>query len=157
LVTPSKRTVNPETISLPSEQDALRIGINRFLADVYRGEWLLSNVLRQRGISQQDIQQLRLAHLDKFISTLIVQWRIWLKALLPAQQYQVINRYYNFVGQAINPSQQLVAFSRETGTPLAKVWQLHQDALQRLRQPLARQKLEMIIVRAAKIILESNL
>jgi len=76
--------------------------INRFLEDFYAHPRLLSDILRDAGVGEDDIDQLRRDHLDAYLAGLLRRWRTWMVEILPSRRddipstgsgHRIVRRY----------------------------------------------------------------
>jgi DNA-directed RNA polymerase sigma subunit (sigma70/sigma32) len=125
-------------------------GINRLLEDVFKEPRLLSDMLRDAGLSEEEIARLRRDHLDAYVAGLLRRWRSWMAEILPSRRDDIVVRRYGLNGP---PRPTLADLSDEYGISRERVRQLEKDALKRLRHPARRRRLERIALETAKEIL----
>jgi hypothetical protein len=75
-----------------------RMGINRFLHDVYGKNYLLSDILRKRGFTKNQIQALKRQTLEPFIDDVVEGWIYILKKQLSWQLAETVRFYYELEG-----------------------------------------------------------
>jgi len=124
--------------------------INRLLKDVYGHPRRLSDILRDAGLSEDEITRLRSDHLDTYLAGLLQRWRSWMAQVLPSRRDDIIIRRYKLSG---SPQPSLADLGDEYGISRERVRQLEKDALKRLRHPERRRRLERIALETAKEIL----
>ena len=133
--------------SLTPETQARLQSINRFLEDIYGYSRLLSDVLRDAGLSKEEIARLRSDHLDAYLGGLLRRWRSWMAEVLPSRRDDIAVRRYGLNG---GPRPSLAELSDEYGISRDRVRQLEKDVLKRLRHPARRSRLERIALETAK-------
>ncbi len=137
--------------NLTSETQAYLQSINKFLERIYGHPRRLSDILRDAGMGEDEIAQLRRDHLDAYLAGLLQRWRSWMAEILPSRREDIIFRRYTLSG---SPRPSLAYLGNEYGISRERVRQLEKDALKRLRYPTRKRKLEHIVLQVAQEILK---
>jgi hypothetical protein len=74
-------------------------GINRLLEDVFKEPRLLSDILHDAGMGEDEIARLRHDHLDAYLGGLLRRWRSWMAQILPSRRDDIIVRRYGLNGR----------------------------------------------------------
>ena len=126
-------------VSLERVGEVLRQGINRLLADIYGRSYLLSDILRRRGVSQADIARIHEQRLADFLDELLAVWRAAFAGELVQGGWHVITRSYGLDGNAPAPTKRL---AQELAVSRQVIMGIRSQTLRALRAPTSRGRLE---------------
>lgn len=126
--------------------------LNLFLEDLYQTPHRVSDILRESGLSEPELQQLRSSPLERYIPELLLRWRNIFATLFQNQRRaDILIRRYGLDGTLPLTLQQL---GEAYGISRERIRQLQDGALNRLRTPQRRQALEQIALELAKEVLQ---
>ncbi|MCI0395504.1 MAG: hypothetical protein L0322_11265 [Chloroflexi bacterium] len=126
-----------------------REGINRLLQDIYGAPHFLSDILREGGLSNEEIYRLRYHYLDEYLANLVRRLCVWWATTFAASQARFLILHYKLAGQ---PG--LTTGTEETTGNEAL--SLHEACLKRLRARSGKRQLERIIVNVAQHLLSES-
>lgn len=137
--------------NLTPETQARLQSINQFLEDIYGHPHWLSDILRDAGMSEDEIIRLRRDHLVAYLIELLQRWRSWMAEILPSRRDDIIIRRYSLNG---SPRPTLATLGNEYGISRERVRQLEKSTLKRLRHPARKRRLGHIALATAEEILD---
>ncbi len=126
--------------------------IEWFLEDLYQTPHQLSDILREAGMSEQELSQFRSKHLESYVSELLLRWHAMIPTLLHSQRRaDILMRRYGLSGL---PNPTLQELGDEYGISRERVRQLQQGALNLLRTPEHKQAIEQTVGEVAQEVLK---
>jgi DNA-directed RNA polymerase sigma subunit (sigma70/sigma32) len=125
--------------------------LNLFPEDLYKTPHRVSDLLRESGLSEQELQQLHSNALERYVPELLLRWRNLFTDLFRNQRRtDILIRRYGLDGAPALTLQQL---GEAHGISRERIRQLQNGALNRLRTPTRRQALEQIALEVAQEVL----
>jgi hypothetical protein len=131
----------------------LRKGINAFLEDVYGHPHYLRVILRDGGMTEPEIAQLRQTSLIGFLLALTQQWYPWLRNVLTDVQCEALVRSYSLDG---NPASTIEELAVDLGTSSKRTRHLLRDTLTRLHSRSPIQETEAVTATVASQVLHDK-
>lgn len=126
--------------------------INRFIYAIYDSPRQLSDILREAGVNDKDVNQIRHHQLEPYMAKLGASWEAMLKDALPPRQTDIVVRYYGLTTEETTTLQQL---GNEYNVSRERIRQLREHAIERLKQPEYKKKLEQLTYEVAQEILHA--
>jgi hypothetical protein len=135
--------------------------VEGFLALLYHSPSSLTDVLRQCGFSDGEIEKLGTVHLSDFPSTLLAEWNRHLAVLLSSPRHlpgdpqterrvRIITRRYGLDG---HDRSTLTELGEEYGVCAERIRQIRNKAVRQLGQPEAVAQMEDILIELARSLL----
>ncbi|HEY7123889.1 MAG TPA: sigma factor-like helix-turn-helix DNA-binding protein [Ktedonobacterales bacterium] len=126
--------------------------INRFIYAIYDSPRQLSDILREAGVNDRDVNQIRHHQLEPYMVNLAAKWEALFKEVLPSRQTDIVVRYYGLTSEETTTLQQL---GNEYNVSRERIRQLREHAVERLKQPDYKKKLEQLTYEVAQEILKT--
>jgi hypothetical protein len=131
-----------------------RAAFNRLLNDLYNYPRYLSQILKDGGLSQDQLQQLKRNHLPEFFDELVAQILAWWKKILPWQSYEILRNTYELEGL---PARQTKSMMKQYRMSWSQIERYREIGLRQLRFHSRLRKLERLMVQVAQSTLKSNM
>jgi len=145
--TPS-RALNERSASWsPQQQRCCRQGINRLLAAIYEGPHFLSQILRDGGLNDATVNAIGQRYLISFLQDVVQGWGADFTRSLPAPEWSILVKLYSLDG---GPPRTLAELARELHLSPAGIQPLEKSAVSHLRDHTMKNRLESIVIRAAR-------
>ncbi len=135
------------------QQQLCRQGINGLLEAVYKGPRLLSEILRDSGLDEVAIGDIRQRHLATFLRGVVKGWETEFTRSLPGPRWYILFRRFSLDGE---PAPTLADCGLELNLSGERVRQLEKSAISRMRSRTRKELLENTVVRVAQWCLEEE-
>ncbi len=126
--------------------------INRFIYAIYDSPRQLSDILREAGVNDKDVNQIRHHQLEPYMAKLAASWERMLTDVLTPREADIVVRYYGLTTEETTTLQQL---GNEYNVSRERIRQLREHAIERLKQPDYKKKLEQLTYEVAEEILKA--
>jgi DNA-directed RNA polymerase sigma subunit (sigma70/sigma32) len=126
--------------------------INRFIYAIYDSPRQLSDILREAGVNEKDINQIRHQQLEPYMTRLAASWETLFREVLTQRQTDIVVRYYGLTSESTTTLQQL---GNEYGVSRERIRQLREHAVDRLKQAEYKKRLEQLTHEVAQELLKT--
>jgi DNA-directed RNA polymerase sigma subunit (sigma70/sigma32) len=126
--------------------------INRFIYAIYDSPRQLSDILREAGVNDKDVNQIRHHQLEPYMAKLAASWEALFKEVLTSRQADIVVRYYGLTSEETTTLQQL---GNEYNVSRERIRQLREHAIERLKQPEYKKKVEQLTYDVAQELLKT--
>jgi DNA-directed RNA polymerase sigma subunit (sigma70/sigma32) len=126
--------------------------INRFIYAIYDSPRQLSDILREAGVNDKAVNQIRYHQLEPYMAKLTASWEAMFKDVLTPRQSDIVVRYYGLTAEETTTLQQL---GNEYNVSRERIRQLREHAVERLKQPEYKKRLEQLTYEVAQEILKT--
>lgn len=137
----------------PQQQQLCRQGINELLEAIFRRPRLLSEILRDGGLDEVAVGDIRQRHLAAFLRSVVKGWETEFTRSLPGPRWYVLFRRFSLDGE---PAPTLADIGLELNLSGERVRQLEKSTISRMRSRTRKELLERTVVRVAQHCLEGE-
>jgi hypothetical protein len=137
----------------PRQQQLCRQGINGLLEAIYRRPRLLSEIMLDGGLDEIAVDSIRQRRLVPFLRSVVQAWELDFSRSLQGPRWYILARRFSLDGE---PALTLADIGLELSLSGERVRQLEKSAVSRLRSRKRSERLEGLVVCAARRCLEED-
>jgi hypothetical protein len=124
--------------------------INRFWEGLYGKPRPLSRALRRYAINDTDLDQLEDSQAGQFVDRLLAAWTAWMGEIMKARSADILVRHYGLTGAG---RKTLADLGRDYNVTRERIRQVHDKALEVLREPANQARMQEIAEQLARELL----
>ena len=133
-----------------TRQTRRRKGINKLLQNIYGKPRLLSNILRDGGLSENEVERLRRNYMNEYLTLLVLRWENWWRKHLSPREKEILGPRFCLKGKP-KPSIETLAKKQDVAPNVVK-WS-EASAVRRLQDDVRKSEFEEIVLQAGREIL----